>query len=60
MLESLERVLGEREEQLLELNTYNEKLSTEYNEKVVLGVELIPKLPSISSSMYIGLVRPGL
>ena len=56
MLESLERVLGEREEQLLELNTYNEKLSTEYNEKVVLGVELTPKLPSITTSMYIGLV----
>ena len=41
LLENLERVLGEREEQLKELNTYNDRLNTDYYEKVRLVVELI-------------------
>ena len=34
MLETLEGELGEAENQLLELNSYSEKLTQEYNEKV--------------------------
>jgi len=36
LIESMEVELGSHESQLKELNTYNEKLTTEYNEKVEL------------------------